>query len=71
MSDKIKEAIAELEKLPAEEQELAAEAILDFAERHKTRELSEEQAAEVRRRQAERDPKFLPLAEARGRLLPD
>jgi hypothetical protein len=71
MSDKIKEAIAELEKLPAEEQELAAEAILDFAERRKTRELSEEQVAEVRRRLAEPDPKFLPVAEAKARLLPD
>ena len=69
MNAKIKEAIAELEKLPAEEQEQAAEAILDFAARGGRSELTEEQAEEVRRRVAEPNPKFLTLAEARARLL--
>ena len=40
-------------------------------EGRKARELSEEQAAEVRRRLAKPDPKFIALAEARARLLPD
>jgi len=41
MNDRVKEAIAELVKLPIAEQELAAEAILDFAHRGGRSELSE------------------------------
>lgn len=44
MNGKIKEAIAELEKLPAAEQEFAAEAVLDFAHRAGRIEFTEEQA---------------------------
>ena len=40
-------------------------------EGRKAPELTEEQAAEVRRRLAKPDPKFIALAEARARLLPD
>jgi len=69
MNDRVKEAIAELVKLPIAEQELAAEAILDFAHRGGRSELSEEQAEEVRRRLAEPNPKFLTLVEVRARLL--
>ncbi len=69
MNDRVKEAIAELAKLPIAEQELAAEAIIDFARRGGRSELSEEQAEEVRRRLADPNPKFLTLAEVRARLL--
>ena len=68
MNGKIKETIAELEKLPAAEQEFAAEAILDFTHRGGRLVLTEEQAEEVRRRLADPNPKFLALADARARL---
>jgi hypothetical protein len=67
MNKKVQEALAELEKLPENEQEVAAEAILDFAARGGRVEFSEDQANEVRRRLAEPNPKFLTLAEARAR----
>jgi hypothetical protein len=69
MNKKIQEAIAELEKLPDSEQEIAAEAILDFASRGGRPELTEEQAEEVRRRLGDPNATFLTLAEARARLL--
>jgi hypothetical protein len=69
MGNKLDAAIAELAKLPPEEQEVAAEAILDFADRGGRPKISEAQAHEVRRRLAEPEPKFLTLAEARARLL--
>jgi hypothetical protein len=69
MNKKVQEALAELEKLPENEQEVVAEAILDFAARGGRVELSEDQANEVRRRLADPNPKFLTLAEARARLL--
>ena len=47
--NKIDDAWAVLKALPEAEQEIAAEAILDYAARE-TIQLSEEQAAEVRRR---------------------
>jgi putative addiction module component (TIGR02574 family) len=69
MGNKLDAAIAELTKLPPEEQEVAAEAILDFVGRGGRPELTEAQADEVRRRMAEPEPRFLTLAEARARLL--
>jgi chromosome condensin MukBEF ATPase and DNA-binding subunit MukB len=69
MNKRVQEALAELEKLPENEQEVVAEAILDFAARGGRVELSEDQANEVRRRLADPNPKFLTLAEARARLL--
>jgi len=69
MNAKVKEAIAELEKLPADEQDQVAEAILDFAARDDRPELTEAQTEEVGRRLAEPVPKFLTLAEVRAHLL--
>ena len=69
MNAKIKEAIAELEKLPADEQDQVAEAILDFAARDDRPQLTEAQAEEVGRRLSERAPRFLTLAEVRAHLL--
>jgi hypothetical protein len=68
MSNKLDTAIAELAKLPADEQEIAAEAILDFVGGGRP-ELTDAQADEVRRRMAEPEPRFLTLAEARARLV--
>jgi len=55
-------------KLPDEEQEVAAEAILDYASGGRGVELSDEQAAEVERRLAEPNPKTLMITEFRARL---
>ena len=69
MSSKVTEALTELSKLPAAEQERAAEAILDFATGATTRpNLTAEQAEEVRRRLADPRPTFVTLAEAKARL---
>ncbi|MDE1938277.1 MAG: hypothetical protein KGI68_04595 [Alphaproteobacteria bacterium] len=53
---KIELAIAELKKLPRDEQEHVAEAILDYASRTQRYALTDEQAEEVRRRMAEKNP---------------
>ena len=69
MGNKLDAAIAELAKLPTADEEIATEAILDFADRGGRLELTEAQADEVRRRMAEPEPKFMTLAQARARLL--
>jgi putative addiction module component (TIGR02574 family) len=53
---KIELAIAELKKLPRDEQEHLAEAILDFTSRAQRYVLTDEQAEEVRRRVGEKNP---------------
>jgi putative addiction module component (TIGR02574 family) len=68
MNGKIEQAWAELMKLPDEEQEVAAEAILDYASGGRGVELSDEQVAEVERRLAEPSPKTLTITEFRARL---
>ena len=69
MNKTLEAAVIELAKLPAGEQEIAAQAILDFAARGGRAELTDAQADEVRRRMADPEPKFLTLAEIRARLL--
>jgi len=69
MTNKLDIAIAELTKLPADEQDIAAQAILDFVGDGGRPELSDAQADEVRRRMADPEPRFLTLAEARARLV--
>lgn len=67
--NKIDEAWAVLKKLSPREQELAAEAILDFAANASEFALTDEQVAEVNRRLQETDPKTIDPAELRERLL--
>jgi len=55
-------------KLPDEEQEVAADAILDYAARGRGISLSDEQVAEVQRRLAEPNPKALTITKFRARL---
>jgi hypothetical protein len=62
---KIEQAWVELQKLPESEQDIAAAAILDFAARDRDLELSDEQVAEVERRMADPNPKYLTLAQVR------
>jgi putative addiction module component (TIGR02574 family) len=68
MNKKVEQALAELMKLPEEEQEVAADAILDYAAGGRGLELSDEQVAEVERRLAEADPQVLTISEVRARL---
>jgi putative addiction module component (TIGR02574 family) len=66
--NKIKKAWAELMKLPEGEQEVAAEAILDYTSEAQRVELSDEQAAEVERRLADPAAETLTITEFRARL---
>ena len=66
--NKIDDAWAVLKALPEAEQEIAAEAILDYAARESIQ-LSEEQAAEVRRRLNDPDAAIITPDELRKRIL--
>jgi putative addiction module component (TIGR02574 family) len=66
--NKIDDAWTILKGLPSDEQEIAAEAILDYAARRPDLGLSEAQAAEIRSRLNETDPKTITPAELRARI---
>jgi TRAP-type C4-dicarboxylate transport system substrate-binding protein len=67
--NKLNDALAVLRKLSPEEQELAAEAILDYAERNSDLRLTDEQAEDVRRRLRDEGEETLTPAEARRMIL--
>ena len=64
--DTIEQAWAELKKLPQDEQEIAAAAILDYAAGSGRPRLTDDQVAEVARRLADPSPTFATLAEVRA-----
>ena len=68
MSNKIERAWTELLKLPQEEQDVAADAILDYTSGGRGVSLSDDQVAEVNRRLAEPSPKTLTITQFRARL---
>lgn len=68
MSKLLQKAIEQAQRLPEDEQDAAAGALMDYLDQLHSLHLSDEQAAEVRRRLAEPNPKTLSLAEARARL---
>lgn len=68
MSTKIEQAWTKLEKLPKADQDIAAEAILDYAAGNGMLRLSPDQVAEVERRLSDPDPRSLPLSEAQKRF---
>jgi hypothetical protein len=68
MNKKVERAWSALMGLPEPEQNLAAEAILDFAEGETRPSLTAEQIAEVERRLADPEPRFLTLDEVRARF---
>ena len=70
MTSKIKKAMAELEKLSADDQDLAADALMDFAQRNRQPQLTADQVKDVEARLADPKPTFITLAEARARLSP-
>jgi hypothetical protein len=67
--NKINDALAVLRKLSPEEQELAADAILDYAARNNDLQLTDAQAADVRRRLRDADEETLTPSEVRGMIL--
>ena len=67
--NKIDDAWAVLKKLPPQDQELAAEAILDYAAQAHDIQLSDAQAEEIRRRLQDVEEKTVSPAQARARLL--
>lgn len=68
MNKKVELAWSALMRLTEGQQELAAEAILDFAQNGVGPALTAEHIAEVERRLADPEPKFLTLGEVRARF---
>ena len=67
----LKEAIERVQQWPEERQEDAAKILLDMeAQDTSAYRLTDDQVAEVKRRLADPNPKFLTLAEVRARLSP-
>ena len=68
MSKLLKEAFDALTRLPEDDQERAARAIIDFAAHDGDYRLSDDQVEEVERRMAQKDRTYLSPAQARSRL---
>lgn len=68
MSDLLDKAIAKVRQLPADEQEAAAFALMDYLDHRHAFRLTDEQLAEVDRRIADSDRKFVSYQDARRRL---
>ena len=68
MTKLLKEAIDALARLPEDEQERAARAIIDFAAHDGDYRLSDDQVEEVERRMASRDRTYLSAPQVRSRL---
>ena len=68
MSKLLKEAFDALTRLPEDEQERAARAIIDFAAHDGDYRLSDDQVEEVERRMAQKDRAYLSPGLVRSRL---
>ncbi|AMA59154.1 hypothetical protein [Bradyrhizobium sp. CCGE-LA001] len=68
MTKLLDEAIRQVEQLPEREQDAAAGALLDYVKHMQEIRLTDEQIAEVRRRRADPNRKFLTLDEVRARV---
>ena len=68
MTKLLQKAIDQLQKLPASEQDAAAGALMDYLDQMRDLQLTDEQAAEVRRRLADTARKTVPLDQAREQL---
>lgn len=67
MTKLLRQALEEIERLPANEQDAAAGALMDYLDHMKGLRLSDEQAEEVRRRMASPGV-TVPLSDVRKRL---
>jgi hypothetical protein len=64
----LEQALRQVQQLPADEQDAAAAALMDYLKHRDDLQLSDAQLAEVRRRRAEPDRKLVSHADARERL---
>jgi hypothetical protein len=68
MTKLLEEALRQVERLPADDQNAVAGALLDYVKHMRDVRLTDEQVEEVRRRIADPNRKLLTLAEARARI---
>lgn len=68
MSELFDQTIAKVKKLPADEQDAAAYALLDYLDHREDVQLTQDQLAEVRRRIADPNRTFVSYEDARRRL---
>jgi hypothetical protein len=68
MTKLLQKAFEQARQLPADQQDAAAGALLDYLDHMQDLYLTDEQVAEVRRRLADPDPKMLTLSEVKTRL---
>jgi hypothetical protein len=68
MTTLLEQALREVEQLPADQQDAAAGALLDYVRHMPQLRLTDAQVAEVRRRTADPNRKLLSLEEARARI---
>jgi hypothetical protein len=68
MTTLLEQALREVEQLPADQQDAAAGALLDYVRHMHQLRLTDAQVAEVRRRTADPNRKLLSLEEARARI---
>ena len=65
MTKLLKEVLAEIEKLPEQDQDAAAGALLEFLDQSSDRQLTAEQVAKVERRRADPNEPTFSLEEVR------
>jgi len=68
MTKLLEQALRQVEQLPANDQDAAAAAMIDYLAHRDDMRLSDAQLAEVRRRRADPDRKLVSHAEAKERL---
>jgi hypothetical protein len=68
MTKLLEEALRQVEQLPADDQNAAAGALLDYVKHMRDMRLTDEQVEEIKRRIADPNRKLLSLAEARARI---
>lgn len=68
MTKLLEQALREVEKLPASDQDAAAAALLDYLAHRDDLRITDAQLAELRRRRADPDRVLVPHAEARVRI---
>ncbi len=68
MGDLLKKAVEEAMMLPADEQDAAGAALLDYLDAARGLQLTDEQVAEVRRRLSDPKPTLLSLQDVKERL---
>jgi hypothetical protein len=68
MTKMLRDAIAQVERLPEGEQDAAAAAMLDYLTHRQNLRVSDDDLAEIRRRRADPDRKLVSHDEARARI---